>query len=82
MNRIRREVKIPEACISDVYAAPTVQQLAARLAEYDTDAKDAEDLKDEVVEVVEETDGKLASEECHSCHWKGWLHSVPKHLPL
>ena len=56
MNRIRREVKIPQACITDVYAAATVQQLAARLAEYESESKD---LKDEL---IEETDGK--SEEC------------------
>ena len=59
VNRIRREVKIPQACITDVYAAATVQQLAARLAEYDS--KDPKDPKDEL---IEEADGKLASEEC------------------
>lgn len=61
MNRIRREVKIPEACITDVYAAATVQQLAARLAEYES--KDPKDPKNPQDELIEE-DGKLVSEEC------------------
>lgn len=62
VNRIRREVKIPQACITDVYAAATVQQLAARLAEYES--KDPKDPKDPKDELIEEADGKLASEEC------------------
>eukprot|EP00438_Fugacium_kawagutii_P029889 Skav200706 [mRNA] locus=scaffold2650:32015:35201:- [translate_table: standard] len=51
VNRIRRELKIPSCCITDVYAAPSVRKLAAKLGESAKEAatsasSESKDLKE------------------------------------
>lgn len=64
VNRIRRELKIP-CCITDVYAAASVRELAAKLTEYVEEAASAARESKDLQETADEDPLSTVEAEAH-----------------